>query len=105
MEKMGFLPDLAMEALTSWTECRPKMVRFLRKNGILKEALLLADKKAREETMERVRHGEAPAQAKDAALMTYIYLPPEKDVPILPTDQMPFEQPEITTRRKRRTAY
>ena len=37
----------------------------------------------------RVRRGEGPAQAREAALMTHLYLPPETVVPILPTDQIP----------------
>ena len=42
------LPGFAGEVLISWTECRPKMVKFLKQNGVLEEALLLADTRARE---------------------------------------------------------
>ncbi len=84
-------------ALKSWKECRPKMVRELKRRGALEYALLHAQEMAENELAQRVREGELYAQAREAALLNWILLPDEKTQPVLSADQMPYLPDQETT--------
>ena len=86
----------------SWKENRPKMVKELRRRGLLETALLHAQEMAENELMDRVREGQLFAQAKEAVLLNWILLPPEKTHPNLHPDQMPFLEQGTTESTPRR---
>ncbi len=80
-------------ALRHWKEFRPNMVAFLTKNESLEDALVNAQENAKTEMTLRLQRGEHFHQAKEATLGYWIFLPSEKEVPILDPDRMPFSQP------------
>jgi hypothetical protein len=75
----------------SWKENRPKMVKELRRRGLLETAILHAEEMMIAEIDQRYhREGQQLEQAREAALLNWILLPPEKTHPKLHPDQMPY---------------
>jgi hypothetical protein len=84
---MNTLTQYGMMAEKHWREHRPKMVRELEANGQLREMLLEAERKTKEEMAELrtrlIRQGLTPQQAHDRAWEMvreeYILLAPEEE--------------------------
>ena len=87
---------LGMLAEKHWTTYRPKMVAHLRKVGALKDALTWATDQTEKDLISTLRHSAQETAARERA-MTNILLPPEREVPILSQDLMPFPQPPISS--------
>ena len=84
-------------ALNHWKKYRPKMVRHLRRKGVLQLALDHAAKMATEFVVATPPSVMPRWETREQALKRWILLPAESEVPILPVDQMPFSQPGSTT--------
>ena len=75
-------------ALESWSLSRPKMVKALKKAGMLEEALQMAEDLAGDLISDLVSRGIPFELARERGLGRFIYLPPEPE-PLSP-DQMPL---------------
>ena len=90
-----------LEAKKHWTEHRPRLVKFLREKGVLRQALQRAAENAGLMFGRLARQGVNPWEAQREARVQFILLPDEESVPMLDPDQAPFGQPtESPTRTK-----
>ena len=90
-----------MEARKHWTEHRPRLVKFLREKGVLREALRVAAENAGKMFGSLARRGVDPWEAQREGRIQFLLLPDEESVPMLDPDQAPFGQPaELSTRTK-----
>jgi hypothetical protein len=78
-------------ALESWSLSRPKMVKALKKAGMLEEALEKAEDLAGDLISALVSRGVPFELARERGLGRFIYLPSEKDQPRLSPDVMPLQ--------------
>ena len=82
-----------VEAKKPWTKHRPKLVKYLRKKGVLRQALEQAAENAGLTFVAMAKRGVAPWEAQREARIQFLLLPDEESVPILDPDQAPFGQP------------
>jgi hypothetical protein len=78
-------------ALESWKLSRPKMVKALKKAGMLEKALEMAEENVLELGSTLVSRGVPYELARERALGMFIYLPSEKEQPRLSPDVMPLQ--------------
>ena len=79
-----------------WEEHRPKMVAHLKRQGVYRDALLLAQEKAGVLSDQLAKGGLDGHQAQWEGKLAFVLLPSEEEKAVLDNDQMPFSQPEPT---------
>jgi hypothetical protein len=71
--------------------------------GLLHEALLNAQERAKEMIGELVSGQSRDLEgSREAALKQFVLLPSEEEEPVLSPDRMPFDQPAPTVRSRRK---
>ena len=83
-----------VEAKRHWTKHRPRLVKYLREKGVLRQALEQAAENAGLTFGAMARRGVDPWEAQREARIQFLLLPDEESVPMLDPDQAPFGQPE-----------
>ena len=83
-----------VEARRHWTKHRPRLVKYLREKGVLRQALQAAAENAGLTFVEMAKRGVNPWEAQREARIQFLLLPEEESVPMLDPDQAPFGQPE-----------
>jgi hypothetical protein len=103
MEEVSSLTRFGAMADQHWRQHRPRMYLHLKAKGLLMEALLNAQERAKEMTADLTTSGSDLEGARDAALREFVLLPSEDEEPVLSVDRMPFDQPGPTIRSRRKT--
>ena len=83
---MGYLGD---KILKQWEVARPKMVAQLKTAGVLEEAVVWAQERAKEEMVWLIKRGTPWWSAEEVALAPWMF-PDEAEQKTLTQDQMPF---------------
>ena len=95
LSKIGRLAD------RHWRKHRPNMVKHLEAQGVYEAVLLETQERALEALADLISlKGATPAQARELVMTQMIYLPDEKEVPVLDPDQMPYIQPQEKPKQK-----
>ena len=80
---------------------RPNMVRHLQKKGVYRAYLLETQERASEALVDLIsRRGATYHQAWEIVSTEMVFLPDEKEVPVLPPNQMPYSQPQPKSLQK-----
>jgi len=70
------------------------MVRHLEKQGVYQQYLLETQERASEALVDLISmRGAKPHEAWEIVTTEMIFLPDEKELPVLPPNQMPYSQP------------
>ncbi len=93
---MGLRP-WGILAKTHWEKHRPRMVAHLKRQGVYRDALVIAQEKAVALAAALAVGGLDGHQAQWEGKLTYLLLPAETEQAHLDHDLMPFSQPEPIT--------
>ncbi len=95
LNPMGLRP-WGLMAKKHWEEHRPRMVAHLKKQGVYRDALILAQEKAAQMSDSLAKRGLDGHQAQWEGKLAYLLLPAEDEEAVLDHDRMTFSQPEPT---------